>query len=57
MKGNQLEFHCFGEAIDVIMMLDYFENNKNDHQLFSEILSMMLDYYKNNENHHLLHLS
>lgn len=29
MKGNQLEFHCFGENIDVIMMLDYFEHSEN----------------------------
>jgi len=29
IKGNQLEFHCFGENIDVTMILDYFEHNDN----------------------------
>jgi uncharacterized lipoprotein NlpE involved in copper resistance len=29
IKGNQLEFHCFGEDIDITMMLDYFEDNGN----------------------------
>jgi len=29
IKGNQLEFHCFGEDIDATMMLEYFADNDN----------------------------
>ena len=27
--GNQLEFHCYGEGIDITMMLEYFEHHEN----------------------------
>lgn len=27
--GNQLEFHCYGEDMDITMMLEYFEHHEN----------------------------